>query len=45
MTGDGGIRGGTQLFTDIFIKDGEMISSIIDGEANRGNIIAFITEI
>ena len=45
MTGDGGITGGTQLFTDIFIKDGEMISGIIDGEVNRGNITGSITEI
>ncbi len=45
MTEVGVITGGNQLFIDIFIVAGEMISAIIDGEVNRGNIIGSITEI
>lgn len=45
MTVAGDITKATRLFTDIFTKDGEMISGIIDGEVNHGNIIGYIMKI
>jgi hypothetical protein len=41
----GVITGECQVFTDIFITVGEMISGIIAGEGNRGNISGYITAI
>jgi hypothetical protein len=41
----GVITGEYQVFTDIFITVGEMISGIIGGEGNRGNISGYITVI
>ena len=45
MTEGGVITGECQVFTDIFMLVGEMISGIIDGEGNRGNITGCITMI
>jgi hypothetical protein len=45
MTEVGVIIGGHPVFTVIFILVGEMISGIIDGEGNRGNITGYITMI
>jgi hypothetical protein len=45
MTEAGVITGECQVFTDIFMLVGEMISDIIDGEGNRGNITGCITMI
>ena len=45
MTEDGVITGECQVFTDIFMLVGEMISGIISGEDNRGNITGYITMI
>jgi hypothetical protein len=45
MTEGGVITGERQVFTDIFMLVGEMISGIIGGEGNRGNITGYITMI
>ena len=45
MTEGGVITGECQVFTDIFMLVGEMISGIIGGEGNRGNITGYITVI
>jgi hypothetical protein len=45
MTEGGVITGEYQVFTDIFMLVGEMISGIIGGEGNRGNITGYITMI
>ena len=45
MTEGGVITAEYQVFTDIFMPVGEMISGIIGGEDNRGNIIGYITVI
>jgi hypothetical protein len=45
MTEGGGITGECLVFTDIFMRVGEMISEIIGGEDNRGNIIGYLTMI
>jgi hypothetical protein len=45
MTEGGVIIGEFQVLTDIFMLVGEMISGIIGGEDNRGNITGYITMI
>ena len=45
MTEGGVITAEYQVFTDIFMPVGEMISGIIGGEDNPGNIIGYITVI
>ena len=45
MTEGGVITGECQVFTDIFMLVGKMISGIIGGEGNRGNITGYITMI
>ena len=43
MTEGGVITGECQVFTDIFMRVGEMITGIIGGEDNRGNISGYLT--
>jgi hypothetical protein len=43
MTEGGGITKEYQVFTGIFMRVGEMISGIIGGEDNRGNINGYLT--
>jgi len=45
MTEVGVITGECHVFTEIFMRVGEMISDIIGGEGNRGNITGYITMI
>jgi hypothetical protein len=45
MTEGGVITGELQVFTEIFIRVGGMITGIIGGEDNRGTIIGFLTVI
>ena len=45
MTEVGVITGERQVFTEIFIRVGGMITGIIGGEGNRGNITGYITMI
>ncbi|MCX5849850.1 MAG: hypothetical protein NTW65_10415 [Deltaproteobacteria bacterium] len=45
MTEAGVITEGYQVFTDIFILVGEMISGNIGGEGNRGDISGYLTGI
>jgi hypothetical protein len=43
MTEGGVITRECQVFTDIFMRVGEMISGIIGGKDNRGNISGYLT--
>jgi hypothetical protein len=45
MTEVGVITLECQVFTDIFIRVGEMISGIIGGEGNHGNMSGYLTNI
>jgi hypothetical protein len=45
MTEGGVITRECQVFTDIFMRVGEMISGIIGGEDNRGIISGYLTTI
>ena len=45
MTEGGVITGECQVFTDIFMLVGEMITGIIGGGDNRGNISGYLTMI